>query len=62
VLKAKCDICKIKKLEKDSAQLYVDSHLFNVCDECEMLLAVITDKVNEREKNFGDIEINEQPI
>jgi hypothetical protein len=60
MLRPKCDICQIKKLQKDPAQLYIDSHLFNVCDECEMLLAVITDKINEREKNFGDID--EQPF
>ena len=60
MLSKKCDICQIKKLKKDPAQLYIDENLFNICDECEMLLVVITEKVNEREKLIGDID--EQPI
>jgi len=60
VLRKKCDICQDKKLSKDPAQVYIDTHYFLVCDECEMLLSIITEKVNEHEKLIGDID--EQPI
>jgi hypothetical protein len=52
-----CDICQNNELKEDPALLYVDSHKFVVCDECEMLLSVI----NETLKKLKDTD-DEQSI
>lgn len=53
----KCDICQNKQLSEDPALLYIDAHKFHVCDECEMLLSVINDKVKIHNEGVANIDI-----
>jgi hypothetical protein len=55
-----CDICQNKQLTEDPALLYIDAHKFHVCDECEMLLSVITEKVELHNASIANIEINDE--
>jgi hypothetical protein len=56
MLRPKCDLCHDKRAGKDPAVVYLGEHAYKVCDECEMLFAVITEKVEEQQKLFGDID------